>query len=54
MYWDGTGKNPTHRAKLRWKWSILTDKFGIPIGFVAAGANRNYSVLLKPTLESVN
>ena len=22
---EGTGKNPTDRAKLGWKWSILTD-----------------------------
>ena len=23
---EGTGKNPTDRAKLGWKWSILTDR----------------------------
>lgn len=51
---EGTGKNPTDRAKLGWKWSIATDKFGIPIGYTIDGANRNDSVLLKPTLESVN
>ena len=27
---QGTGKNPTDRAKLGWKWSIMTEKFGIP------------------------
>ncbi len=27
---EGTGKNPTDRAKLGHKWSILTDKNGIP------------------------
>ena len=42
---DGTGKNPTDRAKLRWKWSILTDLRGIPIGWAVDGANRNDSVL---------
>jgi len=42
---EGTGKNPTDRAKLGWKWSIVTDKNGIPFGFAADGANRNDSVL---------
>jgi transposase len=47
----GTGKNPTDRAKLGWKWSVLTDKVGIPVGWTADGANRNDSVLLVATLE---
>ena len=29
---EGTGKNPTDRAKLGWKWSVLTEANGIPIG----------------------
>ncbi len=48
---EGTGKNPTDRAKLGWKWSILTDRVGIPIGWTVAGANRNDSILLAPTLD---
>jgi transposase len=48
----GTGPNPTDRAKLGWKWSILTDRDGIPIGWVADGANRNDSILLAPTLDA--
>jgi transposase len=48
---EGTGKNPTDRAKLGWKWSMLTDKNGIPIGWAVDGANRHDSVLLAPTLE---
>jgi transposase len=48
---EGTGKNPTDRAKLGWKWSILTDKAGIPIGWAVDGANRNDSILLAPTLD---
>ena len=48
---EGTGKNPTDRAKLGWKWSILTDLRGIPIGWAIDGANRNDSVLLAPTLD---
>ena len=47
---EGTGKNPTDRAKLGWKWSILTDAKGIPIGWTIDGANRNDSILLEPTL----
>ena len=48
---EGTGKNPTDRAKLGWKWSILCDANGIPIGVAIGGANRNDSVLLAPTLD---
>jgi len=50
---EGTGKNPTDRAKLGWKWSILTDTRGIPIGWTIEGANRNDSILLAPTLDDV-
>jgi transposase len=48
---EGTGKNPTDRAKLGWKWSILTERNGIPIGWAIDGANRNDSVMLEPTLD---
>jgi len=48
---EGTGKNPTDRAKLGWKWSILTDRNGIPIGWAIDGANRHDSVMLEPTLK---
>lgn len=48
---EGTGKNPTDRGKLGWKWSILTDRYGIPIGWAIDGANRNDSILLEPTLD---
>jgi transposase len=49
---EGTGKNPTDRAKLGWKWSILTDRNGIPISWAIDGANRNDSILLEPTLDA--
>jgi len=49
---EGTGKNPTDRAKLGWKWSILTDAAGIPVGWTTDGANRNDSILLAPTLDA--
>ncbi len=48
---EGTGKNPTDRAKLGWKWSIVTDTKGIPFGVAIDGANRNDSVMLAPTLD---
>ncbi len=48
---EGTGKNPTDRGKLGWKWSILTDRLGIPLGVAIDGANRNDSVMLAPTLD---
>jgi len=50
---EGTGPNPTDRAKIGWKWSVATDLFGIPIGWVIDGANRNDSILLAPTLQAV-
>jgi len=50
---EGTGPNPTDRAKTGWKWSLATDRWGIPIGWVTAGANRNDSILLEPTLQAV-
>ena len=48
---EGTGKNPTDRAKLGWKWSVLTDARGIPIAWTVDAANCNDSVLLVPTLN---
>lgn len=50
---EGTGPNPTDRGKRGWKWSIATDRAGIPIGWATAGANRHDSKLLGPTLDAV-
>ena len=30
---DGTGKSPVDRGKLGWKWSIATERRGIPVGW---------------------
>ena len=49
---EGTGKSPVDRAKLGWKWSLLTDRSGIPVGWAADGANRHDQVLLEPTLAA--
>ena len=51
---EGTGKNPTDRAKLGWKWSVATDRNGVPIGWSAEGANRHDQVLLEPTLDQMH
>lgn len=50
---EGTGKSPVDRAKLGWKWSIAADMSGIPVGWAIAGANRNDTLLLAPTLADV-
>ena len=50
---DGTGPNPVDRGRSGWKWSLFTDRNGIPVGWTAAGANRNDCILLAPTLDDV-
>jgi transposase len=51
---EGTGKSPVDRGKSGWKWSILTDRAGIPIGWATDGANRHDTVLFPPTLDSAH
>lgn len=51
---EGTGPSPTDRGKQGWKWSMATDRWGIPIGWEQAGANRNDCTLLAPTLDAVD
>jgi transposase len=50
---EGTGPNPTDRGKLGWKWSVASERHGVPIGWAIDGANRNDVRLLVPTLEAV-
>jgi transposase len=50
---EGTGKSPVDWGKLGWKWSLATDAFGIPIGWVTDGANRNDSVMVPATLAAI-
>ena len=47
---EGTGKSPVDRGKSGWKWSLLTDRWGIAVGWAADGANRHDQTLLEPTL----
>ena len=48
-----TGKNPTDRAKIGTKRSLLTDGRGVPVGLEVSGANTHDKRLLEPTLNSV-
>lgn len=49
---EGTGVNPVDKRKLGWKWSIATDRNGIPFAYAFAGANRHDVILLEPTLAA--
>jgi transposase len=50
---EGTGPNCTDRGRSGWKWSIATDTGGIPVGWIAAAANRNDCTLFASTLDAV-
>lgn len=50
---DATGKNPTDRAKLGTKRSMLTDGAGMPLSVAIEGANRHDAKLLVATLEGL-
>ena len=50
---EGTGPNPTDRGKSGWKWSLATERNGIPVGWVIDQANRNDPLLVAPTLDAV-
>lgn len=48
---DVAGPSPVNRRKGGLKRSVAGDGHGIPLGVVAAGANRHDSPLLRPTFE---
>ncbi len=48
---EKAGKSPVDRGKQGIKRSMMVDGEGIPLGVVAAGANRHDSPLLAPTLD---
>jgi len=50
---EGTGPNPTDRAKLGWKWSVAVEHHGVPVGWAIDGANRNDVRMLIPTIDAV-
>lgn len=47
------GRNPVDRGKQGLKRSTVVDAHGIPLGTVAAPANRHDSPLLEPTLDTL-
>jgi putative transposase len=50
---EATGNNPTDRAKMGTKRSMLTDGAGIPLAVAVEGANRHDSKLLVATLDGL-
>lgn len=50
---EEVGPSPVDRAKRGWKWSLLTEANGIPVGWVGAPAARNDVMLVGPTLAEV-
>ncbi|MGF6942751.1 hypothetical protein BKA18_002543 [Streptomyces auratus] len=50
---EAAGCSPVDRGKQGLKRSVATEATGVPLGIVAAGANRHDSPLLVPTLETV-
>ena len=53
--WEGkkTGKNPTDRAKLGVKRSVLVDGRGVPLAAAVNGANVHDQKLLAETLDTI-
>ena len=49
---EGTGPSPVDRGKTGWKWSLLTDRFGIPVGCWTDGAHRHDTILFEATLDA--
>ena len=50
---EGTGKSPVDRGKLGWKWSVASERSGIPFAWSIDGANRNDVAMLEPTLDAI-
>jgi transposase len=50
---ERAGRSPVDRGKRGLKRSVLTDGTGLPLHLVSAGANRNDSPLLAPTLAGL-
>ncbi|MEU2672309.1 IS5 family transposase [Streptomyces sp. NPDC007164] len=48
---EAAGRSPVDRGKQGLKRSGMTDRYGIPLGRVLAGANRHDSPLLAPSLD---
>lgn len=51
---EGTGPNPCDRGKRGWKWSILTEAHGVPLGCAIDGANRQDMKMIDATLADTD
>jgi hypothetical protein len=49
---EGTGPNPVDRGKRGWKWSLLTDRVGVPFGWATDGTQRHDVARFGPTLKA--
>src|SRR5215208_6864696 len=54
LRWRDGGQNPVDRGKQGIKRSMIVDANGIPLGAIAAPANRHDSPLLDETLETLD
>ena len=54
MATEGTGANCTDKGRSGWKWSLATDRHGIPVGWVSGPANRHDCTMLAATLDDVS
>jgi putative transposase len=50
---DARGPNPTDRAKLGTKKSVIVERSGGPLGVAIAGANVHDTKLLKETIDAI-
>ncbi len=51
---EASARSPADRGNRGTKRSVVTERQGIPVGTVVAGANRHDSPLLRPTLEQLS
>ena len=52
----GSGTGPSHvdRSKLGWKWSMVTDRAGIPLAWVVEAANCHDITMVEDTLDALD
>lgn len=51
---EGTGPSPVDRGKRGWKWSIASERNGIPVAWIPAAANTPDPRLLDDTLDMLD
>ena len=50
---EGIGPNPTDPGNSGWKWSVASERHGVPIGWAIDGANRHDLRMLEATLDAI-